>query len=387
MTARRQRRRRQYNARQFKRHVLLFVGITAAVFALVVYFSFARTVVTVTPALQRVERDVTLAVGPADLEATDLAGTLRSMSVQVSSTEPVPAGADVGTPAKAGGIVRIVNNAAKNQPLVQGTRLLSESGVLFRTTASVLAPRGGSVEVEVRADTAGPAGEIGPSRFEIVALWASLKPLIYGESTIAFTGGTTRAAVVTEALAATVRSDAHRRAEEQARAALQAAVGQDDPSARTSVLAVQVTPTQERWSAQVGDTASALTFALTAQATGVVAVTETFDAVLTEKLRVGASDHTTFLDRIGSPVVAVRDVNTEQRVAVLAITQAIHTSLDGNDPLLQPRNLVNKSRREILSYFGKFEAVRATDVRFSPFWVLRAPTADHIRVVLTEPVE
>ncbi len=90
------------------------------------------------------------------------------------------------------GVVTLKNESGTAQNLVARTRLLSESGVLFRLIDRAVIPARGEVRVDVEADQPGPSGDIGPSRFTIPGLSASQQKVMYGVSDAPMTGGVTR---------------------------------------------------------------------------------------------------------------------------------------------------------------------------------------------------
>jgi type IV pilus assembly protein PilM len=123
------------------------------------------------------------------------------------------------------GTVRIVNNSSGGQTLIATTRLLSESGVLFRIKDRVFVPAGGNVAVAVAADKPGAAGDIPPSRFTVPGLPPSQQQLVYGESDAAMTGGATYSGTplraeelqaVKDAMAAEVKGELVGKAREEA---------------------------------------------------------------------------------------------------------------------------------------------------------------------------
>jgi len=101
---------------------------------------------------------------------------------------------------KASGVVTIINKTGQPQPLVSTTRLLSEEGILFRTTQAVNVPGAsvsdvgeivpGRANVAVIADQPGEEGNIGPGKFTIPGL-PGRETVVYGVSDTAMTGGTT----------------------------------------------------------------------------------------------------------------------------------------------------------------------------------------------------
>ncbi|PIW36416.1 MAG: hypothetical protein COW24_05500, partial [Candidatus Kerfeldbacteria bacterium CG15_BIG_FIL_POST_REV_8_21_14_020_45_12] len=173
----------------YSRIVAGFVLVTIGLVALIGYFSFSKTGVVVHPSILSGEFTV-----KASLE--NLGGVIVLTDVEGSKVFTGLSDTSTVTSGKAVGTVNLVNNYTSDQPLVETTRLLSSEGVLFRTTETVTVPAGGSVTVGVEADESGAVGDIGPSKFEVVALWDGLKDDIYGTSSQSMSGGVKQVAVV-----------------------------------------------------------------------------------------------------------------------------------------------------------------------------------------------
>lgn len=84
-------------------------------------------------------------------------------------------------PQKLSGTITIVNNTAKDQPLISGTRLLSDNGVLFRTKKTITVPARQSIEIEAQSDETAASEIAVPQKFTVVALWPGLQDKIYGK--------------------------------------------------------------------------------------------------------------------------------------------------------------------------------------------------------------
>jgi type IV pilus assembly protein PilM len=132
-----------------------------------------------------------LAVG-ADFSVEDGKIQATVIEVETAATKQV-AHAAAAVEGLAAGTVRIVNNSQGGQTLIATTRLLSESGVLFRLKDRVFVPAGGSVTAAVAADKPGAGGDIPPSRFTVPGLPPAQQQLVYAESDAAMTGGVTYA--------------------------------------------------------------------------------------------------------------------------------------------------------------------------------------------------
>ncbi|MBU0706909.1 hypothetical protein KKG41_00880, partial [Patescibacteria group bacterium] len=179
--------------RYYRTVIIAFAIVAFVLFALIAYFSFSNTIINVsineenysTSSLILISREL-----PIEQSVNNLvAGVLLEKSIE-HTKEFTELTAESEVPDKAKGKVIIYNKYSQPQPLIATTRLLSESGILFRTDTRVDVPVGGQVEVSITADQPGEIGEIGPSRFTIPGLWTGLQDKIYAESTEPMTGGT-----------------------------------------------------------------------------------------------------------------------------------------------------------------------------------------------------
>ncbi len=180
--------------------VIVFIVLTLIIVGLIVYFSFSKTIVSITPLSKDLASIFRVSIIPDNTETEYTLDTIYGeiISLDLESSQTFNYLTDqTEVPAKATGTVIIYNNYSQSQPLVEQTRLLSESGVLFRTTKTITVPAGGQAEVNVQADEAGATGNLLPTNFTIVALWPGLQDKIYAESNEAMTGGLKTATTLT----------------------------------------------------------------------------------------------------------------------------------------------------------------------------------------------
>ena len=138
--------------RYYSKIVIAFVVVAVVLIGLIVYFSFTKTTVTVTPTVQNstVTIESSLSELGGTLVLTDVSGTHDYTAIEGTASKT----------GKASGTVTLYNKYTVDQPLIETTRLLSDTGVLFRTQETVTVPAGGQVEVPVAADQEGATGNI-----------------------------------------------------------------------------------------------------------------------------------------------------------------------------------------------------------------------------------
>jgi hypothetical protein len=368
----------------YNKIVAAFVVLTAALVVLILYFSFSKTTIVVRPkeVPQELMLQTTVKEMGGTILLTDSEGT--ATYTDVDSTE--------SRPGKATGTVTIVNNYTKDQPLAATTRLLSTEGVLFRTQEFVTVPAGGSVDAVVVADQEGASGDIGPSTFEIVALWEGLKEDIYATSKAPMTGGLVSVGVVTAEDIATVKADAQETvlAEAQTRFETEIATREGLPEEpfipnAGSVVAV----TTDVVSAQAGDQVGTVT-----ATQGVTVALPVLDADLLlafvqsqidSQVPAGMKLEST----LGVDDLAVTVDHMSEDLTDGDVTITVHAPLvvTADSEVLDRSNLVNKTAGEVESYLQTFSEVDSVSVEFSPFWVTRTPRLPDNITVKVEPLD
>lgn len=126
---------------------------------------------------------------PARLVALD--PQAQTISVTPSETQP--------RDAVATGTVTITDDSDTNQSLVATTRLLADSGVLFRLKQAVTVPAHGQVDAPIYADQPGDAGDISASHFIVPGLPTERQAVVYAASSQPTTGGVEQVGVLSQA--------------------------------------------------------------------------------------------------------------------------------------------------------------------------------------------
>lgn len=360
-----------------------FVIMTGLLLICIVYFSFAHTTIAITS--KPVQQAITLTATMADLKGvivvTDVEGSKQADSLKGTSSQA----------GKASGTVTLENHYSKDQPLVETTRLLSKEGVLFRTKKTVTVPTGGSVAVPVAADQEGVAGDIGPSTFEVVALWDGLKKDIYGTSSAAMTGGTTTIATVTADDIATVQKNLTEDLLNQAKTTLETATATASnlPENAYAINSPTIIATlQKDVDAKDGDVVDHLT-ATQKLTVGEVVVdkavlTDFISSHLTAAVPAGITlDSNTSAVDSGDLDITVSNISSDRSSADLAINVTATGRLTKDAEVLQPKNFVKKSDGDIRSYLAGLDGVATVSIHFSPFWTHTAPaSANNITVTV-----
>jgi hypothetical protein len=312
--------------RYFSPILIGFIGLVAVLVTAVLYVAFSKTTITIR--LADVPATVPFQYTPADLGITvttlPIDETYTFTDYEASTTED----------AIARGTVTLINESSGDQGLVRTTRLLSTEGVLFHTDETVTVPAGGSIDVAVYADQAGASGNNEPSRFEIVALNASLKSKIYATSANPMTGGVINQVTLTDQLI------------EQAKTA-----------GYQAVLAELV--------AQYDNIDNVI-----------VDVTQTINGVtggIVDNIEVHTVGSASYVP-ITSELLPATSYELQQNSGeILIIGETQQTADPLTEDFIDPAVLTGKTEQQIRDYLADFEQVDSVAVSFVPFWIDRTP--------------
>ncbi|MFA6511518.1 MAG: hypothetical protein WCV86_00090 [Patescibacteria group bacterium] len=354
---------------------LFLLVLTVMLGGAIMYFVLGSTTITVTREPMTTSRSfpVVIEEEPSQESTGDsahVAGIIVHAEVEVSDTF-IPASEPQITEQPATGTVTIYNNWSQTQPLAATTRLLAEDGTLFRILDRIDVPAGGSVTSPIYADVAGEAGEIGPTRFTIPGLWAGLQDMIYAESTTATTGGTVEIKLLTDADLATAQEALTEKAKEAAADTLRTQEIPVDLAFEQSSITTDLI--DEERSAELGEQVETFTLTRTESITALA-----LDTVAIKTLALAELERT-----LESALVLTEDdvtftVELPERIDALplqiTVTATGNALLTANADILDPVELVSRSEARIQEYFTDVPGIATVDVRFSPFWVTRAPS-------------
>lgn len=370
--------------RYYNKIVLGFIVVTSALVLAIVYFSFSKTVITVTAA--PVEHELTMTIPLTDMNALAF----------VTEVEGSHLGTNVGTektkPGKAGGTVKIINNYNANQPLVATTRLLSKEGILFRTQETVTVPAGGSVEVPVLADQEGETGNIGASSFEIVALWEGLKDKIYAESVAPMTGGLVNVSALSNEEILRVKKELQARLVEDAATKFRDDITTRENLPENAMLlpaeTFTVTVLSEKANAEAGQEVTSVEVTQKLSVQGMVVNRLRAETLIQEAIQKQLASGATVITTptLEEATLTLTNITTNESGMLTGDVNIAtkYTSTIGSDhEILRTENLVNKTEQEVQNYLRGFAEVQDVAVSFSPFWVTKTPSLpDNITITV-----
>ncbi len=354
-------------SRHYNKLVFVFLILTLVIVLFVGYFAFSKTEIVVQAKTQETlaNFEATLADSGGILLNTEVSGTQEYTNLK--DTKEVED--------YAAGQVIIYNNYTADQQLVATTRLLSSTGVLFRTTEDVVAPKGGSVEVGIKADEPGLSGNVGAGKFEIVALWPGKKDKIYAESSQPMTGGIRKITAVSEDDINAAEKAALQELKKQASAELNKQLATAANSGLTlgaDSLSTEIL--ESTTDAKAGDEVDKITVQMKIKAIGVAVDLEKLKTLADQEVQKTLSSDLTLIAGGQEEITySLLEYNLEKETANLQVNYTGQAIVSSGASIFDKEKIMGLKETELISYLEDFPEVESVSVKFSPFWVTAVP--------------
>ncbi|MFZ2681534.1 MAG: hypothetical protein WAZ14_00305 [Patescibacteria group bacterium] len=371
--------------RMYQHIAVAFVVITFLLLLCVLYLSVSRATIKIVadPKVIDVEADIDVIAEP--IAEGQVAGLVTATELSKSRVFTLPSEGASPVENKASGYVTLINESAKDQPLVATTRLISQEGILYRLQNLATVPANGQVEVFVKADVAGKGGEIGASKFTIPGLNATQQTQIYGVSVAAMTGGVQYVRVLTEADIDTAVQTLSDEILSEAQQTLSAGVDRAKLDGESYEIVTVAETTDSAVGAEVGSFTLTLKQKITAVYYPRLEVKHYAEKLLSEQIPDGFRVSLVNDQTMRTEVSALDAANGEAVITVYLDGLSI---LAEDAPTLNKDRFVGRAPHEVLTLLRASEAIQDVSVSFTPFWLKRVPTLqDHIKIIIEEPKE
>lgn len=368
------------STRLYRRIAALFLLLTVAMLAVVLYLATVRADIRIETSESAVETEFFVSALEQPQANTDVPGEIVSETVERSKGFEVK-GEGEEIPSKAHGVVTLHNESGIDQQLVVRTRLLSTEGILFRIVETVTVPANGSVQVEARADEAGKQGEIGPSRFTIPGLNAAKQAQIYATSEQAMIGGTERRAIVTE----TVLEEAHVALLKDVETELDVKWREGLSPALDGVIIMQET-LEKRTDTEPGTETGSYTVTTIVKNTGVYFDRARLQRIAEAKLQEHVPEGQVLREaNLAEMVVTIDTTDVASGTARLHVSVGGTAVLKATSDVLDRERLMGLSAGDAEVYLENQPTIQNATIELSPFWVRRIPRLrDHIFIEIVD---
>ncbi|MDA0207901.1 MAG: hypothetical protein O3B64_00635 [bacterium] len=364
--------------RVYQKLSLLFFVFSVLLLLGVLYLSLSQAVIRIAPIPRAISSSIAIDVhqNPGALQ---VAGEIAEVQLERTKTVTLQGNGTDPVKGRSSGMVFVVNETSGQVDLVANTRVLSDSGILFRLQEAVSVPANDQVEVAVLADEEGEEGDIEPSRFTIPGLPENAQTVVYAISTKAMVGGLRFVRVISQ--------DDLERAEVELTAELlkqgiDELKGTETRDFDDEIFDIEILT--RITNAAIGEEASSFDIGLSARIFGVFFDASAFQTQVENGLRLSADD--------GFELVSIYDdvyrraiqfVDVQSGVARIAVTVDMLSIITNTNELLNLDQFLGKAPGEVEAILEASEAIESASISFTPFWLKRIPTLrDHIKVVI-----
>lgn len=371
----------------YKKIIITFSIFAIIVIGLIIYFSLSKTVIGVT--LNPQKKSTTFNVGlKKELTEEDKTSNYKMtgyllQTVVSGSQEFINTNEGEEIEDQATGTVAIYNNWSKEQPLAATTRLLTPDGTLFRIKERVDVPAGGKIEnVEVYADQPGSSGNIKPTKFTIPGLWKGLQDKIYAESSEPMTGGLRQLRFVTQDVINQAANSLRQELLKKAKADLEQTEEIKNSGDKVSEQALASIILEGNSSAEVGDEVDSFETNMKLRVMAVIFdENELLNLALNNFKTELPNDEMTEDYNLEDLTYSVGEYNYEDQTASLQVKFSALVVPRLSNPIFNRDSITGKDEQEIKAYFSNFDEIKNVTIKFSPFWVNKAPSLkDNIRI-------
>lgn len=380
--------KKQKTSRRFRGIILFFVSFTVILFLFILYYSFSRTIILITPKTTQTEDTFNIIVAENTSEEINIEENVIEGLIIEKEVEDFLIVSDLGGPqeisGQAEGKVIIYNDWSQVQPLAATTRLLSEGGVLFRIKERIDVPAKSSVEAKVYADQEGVKGDIEPSKFTIPGLSSQMQGLVWAESKEAMSGGIRLANQITQETVLEHQNQLIDQMKQKLVLDLTSEVRAVNENYSISIDRIEYEVLEKKVEPPVGSEAELLTLSLKLKLIAVAFSEEDLQIVTKNKIEEDLDSGLSIsLDNFALSYT-FETFNLLEKTANFEVVVKGESLIKLSSPIFNRNNLTNKDRQQITAYFLDFDGIENVEVKFSPFWVFKSPALqDHIEIKFT----
>lgn len=373
----------------YRRLVWRFVGLTAILVLIVLYFSFSKLTINISPngealndsLLFKVQSDevinnsassstsLTASSTNEDASSTDFRDTVDGTvkEIEINEEQAFPASGEEATGDEISGKVTLINNSAKSQALVASTRLLSADNKLFRIKNAVNIPAGGEVEAEIYADKPSEDLAIEPTSFTIPGLWLGLQDKIFAKSTTSF-------AYQQKVKKYIKASDIDNAKKEMDDILLTKVKQGQSEDINTGVIYEDLTPATIETNAKAGDSVEQFTVKAKKKMVIITYPKKQVAKLAQDKLALLVPDDKELIGYDAKNISYTFD-NYDSKTGIASVKASFSGTmvLKNGTEILDKKQLVNLSKNQLENYLKTFPEIKSFELKFFPSFITHTP--------------
>ena len=362
----------------YRRLAMGFVVLVAIILLLILFVSTTKVTIQFVPEQTQVQVAFPVSLQANPTSDDQIEGKIAQTEIIQKKTVQAQSEEQKEVIGRASGFVTIFNNRQKAQPLVQTTRLLSSSGVLFRLAEGVTVPPGASVTASVYADEEGSQGDIPADTFTIPGLPTVLQSEVYATSSQSMSGGLQMVSVVTQEEI----DEAFKQFEEELLTQTKESLREEKESFEGEWFRSEVK--EKTTDTQAGEETDQYELSFTLDVVGVFYDKPAFEVLAQEHLygqvEKGNQVKNIFWENM---TLALTAFDAEVDSAQMTVELPAETIPSLTHPDLDPGIFVGKTKEEIRQYLISHKLAKEVTVTFFPPWIRSAPQLkDHIDIII-----
>ncbi|MCK9438856.1 MAG: hypothetical protein WCY43_00090 [Patescibacteria group bacterium] len=352
----------------YKKIVYRFLFLTLILLLVVSYLSFVKLDITINTEKNNIDGSLNFyAYSNGEKINLDRAIKASITKVEIEEKGVFKSSGEKDTGGEIVGRVKIINNYSKNQPLVATTRLLSSDDKLFRIKETVNIPAGGSIEVDVYADSVSEDMAIDPDKFIIPGLWIGVQDKIYAESYEKFSFVKDSKKYVMEKDINSAVENLKNKIIEQAEVKAGAAIG----AGRQYVLSIDTDSSIIDTDKKIGEEADNFNVSVKSIVNVISFETDEIIELAKQKVSIETSQNISEIDANSLNYELVNFDSSKNLAEIKAFFAA--RTLVGSDDFIDKKHLSNLKEDQIGAYLDKVEEIKSYELNFTPKFIKRSP--------------
>ena len=364
----------------YKKIAYFFLLLVVVLSLLIAFYTLPRAHITLIPNQERMSNNMIFDIRDQSRQVAESGNVISGIvkKVEIKSEKKINSSGTEVIGKEVSGKAVIYNNYNKNQPLVASTRLLSADNKLFRIRNTVNVPAGGSVEVEIYADTAGPESAVGPTKFSIPGLWAGLQDKIYGESKESIDY---RQKVKKYILQSDI-DDGERELKQQLLSDAKAQINNEYKDFSEIIYKINEDTVASKIDKKVGDEVEDFGMTMSAEVL-VVAFNEDKTAVLAKQKFISALSENEEMVSFDEKniVYALNSYDEKQGSANVSASFEGKTSVKNDFDIIEVDKILGLNNKQAEAYLKDIKKIAGYEIKYSPSFIKKMPSlVDRIKI-------
>lgn len=283
--------------------------------------------------------------------------------------------------ARAEGTVILINRFDQDQTLIENTRLLSDSGILFRTKERIVIKKQSETKVEVKADETGKKSEISPTHFILPGLPPEMQDKVFAESKEKMVGKANDTRIITQEI---IDKGTEKAIEEIANKGIEELEGKlpKDEQLKKEAITKDIISTKP--DKEAGNEGKEFQVYVELRLTAVTYNKEEMFKLASEKLKNQIPKDMEYIETDDDSLkLTLETYNADSKEATFFVHVEAKTVSKITESMIDKSKLVGRNKEETKDYFKKFNSVGSVDVHFFPSWVKNVPSnPEKIKIIV-----